>query len=188
MPGLNFFGLLLLSVLVLIAALPNRLAGPGRLVWRSRWLFLILLLGYAYGLPGGAALPALGGFSPSREGLAAGGLQALRLALLLFLLERLVLGLAEERLLAGLHAFFAALAGIGIDAERLTVRLALTLRLMSDRRGGGRADLANLLVTAGEPLPDSPSRMALPYLPWRAIDSATVALAVAMVILVWLSA
>jgi hypothetical protein len=54
-----------------------------RLLRRTRWLLAVLLLTYAYALPGMALWPALDWASPSVEGLQQGALRSGRLVLLL---------------------------------------------------------------------------------------------------------
>jgi hypothetical protein len=187
LPGLNLFWLMVLMGLLVLAAIPNRLAAAWHLLRRSRWLFLLILFGYAYTLPGEAAWPGLGDYSPSGPGLQAGGLQAARLALLLLLLDRLVLSLGEDRLLAGLYRVFAGLAPLGIDAERLTVRLALTLRTMAVNSRSERVDIRALLRTdldAG----DAPACLRLQCQPWRSVDRLALGMAFVLVLLVWLRA
>lgn len=187
LPGLNLFWLMLLAGLLVLAAIPHRLVAAWHLLRRSRWLFLLILLGYAYTLPGEAAWPDLGDYAPSWPGLQAGGLQAARLVLLLLLLDRLVLSLSEEQLLAGLYRVFTGLALFGIDAERLTVRLALTLRMMavnSRSRRVGIRDLLSADLDAG----DAPTCLRLQCLPWRSVDVLALGMAFGLVLLVWLRA
>lgn len=186
LPGLNHFGLLLLSLLLVAAAMPRRMTGLASLLWRSRWLFLIILLGYAYHLPGTMVWSVLGEFSPSREGLQAGAAQAARLAVLLLLLERLVLSLPEERLLAGLHGLFRAWSCMGCDAERLTVRLALTLRMMQGRQRALPEGLRELL--AEDAHLDAGDALQMPSVSWRGLDYLFLLLGAVLVLLVWLSA
>ena len=187
MPGLNLFWLMSLMIFLLLAAIPHHLTTSWGLLRRSRWLFLLILLGYAYNLPGDAAWPALGDYSPSWSGLQAGGYQAARLAVLLLLLDRLVLSLGEDRLLAGLHRLFSGLGHVGIDAERLTVRLALTLRLMEANSRAKRIGLSQLLNF--EPcVEEGTGHFSLQRLPWRTVDLLALCMAIVLVLLVWLRA
>lgn len=187
-PGLNYFVVVSLTLLMLLASLPNHRSEALRLLWRSRWLFLVILLGYAYSLPGEPAWQAVGDASPSLPGLESGGLQAVRLALMLMLLDALVLSLDEEHLLAGLHTLFRRLAWVGIDPERLTVRLALTIRLMKGRAGGSlRRDLATALNGENAGV-GAASRIVLPRQSWRARDTLVLAVGIALVAMVWLRA
>lgn len=97
-----------------------------RLLRRSRWLILMILVSYAWTLPGEALWAHV--WSPSREGLEAGLMQIARLALLLMLLDAWVLRLEPERLLAAILALLRPFPFL--PTERLAVRLALTLRAL----------------------------------------------------------
>ncbi len=101
-PGLPFF-MLAIPLLGALPILAAQRRAPTRLLWRTRWLLLVLTLGYAYGLPGQALAPGLGDFSPTREGLLYGGEQALRLVALLLWLDILVLAQPADGLLEGLY-------------------------------------------------------------------------------------
>lgn len=146
LPGLSFLALAGLAAFLPLAA-AHRLRIMLRLAWRARWLFLVLGLGYAYSLPGPAAVPGWRDLSPSLPGLQTGGLQMLRLLILLWLLDWLVIGMGTTRMMAGLHGLFAGLGWLGFPAERTTVRLGLTLQAM-ERNSLRLRDLANNLVGA----------------------------------------
>jgi energy-coupling factor transport system permease protein len=126
-PGLSFFPLAILTLAALpaIARMGRR---PLRLIWRTRWLMLVLILGYGYGVPGEGVLAWLGPWTPTWPGLAQGGERAFHLMVLLLWLDVLVLRLSSERLLSGLHALMSPLAPLGLDAGRIALRLALTLK------------------------------------------------------------
>lgn len=180
-PGLSFFLLpilLLLPLLVLIRYHRN----PLQLLWRTRWLLLILLLGYAYSLPGEAALAMLGDWSPSLPGLARGGQQVLRLVILLMWLDLLVLRLDSERLMAGLYALMKPFSAKGA-AERISLRLGLTLRAIEGQTRG-RGNLARLFDTASDELPE---RITLSVEPLRLRDFLPPLLALGAGLWSWLS-
>jgi hypothetical protein len=128
-PGLSFFGLGCVFGAVIVGT-GKRLAPVSRLLWRTRWLFLLIFAGYAYNQPGEALLPILGDWSPTREGIWSGMTSCLRLLIVLLLLDLLVLSLPREPQLAGLYGLLRPAAGLGIDAERTTIRLGLTLAAM----------------------------------------------------------
>jgi hypothetical protein len=107
-------------------------------------LLLVLLLGYAFGLPGEALMPGFGDFSPSLEGTLHGGLQALRLLILLLWLDILVLALPAEHLLGGLYQVMAPFALLGLDRGRAALRLGLTLQAIEGLERG-RGNLSRLL-------------------------------------------
>ena len=128
-PGLSFFGLGCVLGAVLVG-IRQRVAAVCRLLWRTRWLFLLIFLGFAYNQPGEPLLQALGSLSPTHEGILLGMVSCLRLLIILLLLDLLVLALPREPQLAGLYGLLQPAAGFGIDAERATVRLGLTLEAM----------------------------------------------------------
>lgn len=182
LPGLSFFALAAAAV-----ALPllfrDRVNGMLRLVRRARWLFLLLGLGYAYGLPGPAALPALGDLSPSLPGLEVGGLQMARLLLLLCLLDALVVGMGTQRMMAGLHGLFGGLGWLGFPAERTTVRLGLTLQAM-ETNSLKLKDLADMLRGDNTNMPDT-AEFVLHHPPWRGRDNLILAAAAAALAGIW---
>lgn len=133
-PGLSHFQLGVVCGVALLADL-RHLRGALTLLRRARWLFLLMLLAYAYQIPGDALWPDLGDFSPSRAGALEGLLQASRLAALLLLLHILVLRLPAAALLTGIHSVLRPLAMFGLDPQRAALRLALTLQAMDQPPG-----------------------------------------------------
>lgn len=179
-PGLPFF---LLPPLLLLALIVDASRQPWRLVWRTRWLLLVLFLGYAYSLPGEPALIGLGAYSPTWEGLLRGGQQAARLLLLLLWLDLLVLRLPSEKLMAGVYTLLSPFARVGLEVERAALRLGLTLRAIEGLERG-RGNLRHLL---GEDLgADLPLTIHLDVQPMRPRDLALPTLITAL--LLWFSA
>lgn len=154
-----------------------------QLLWRTRWLLLVLFLGYAYSLPGEPALSWLGAASPTQEGLARGGQQALRLLVLLLWLDVLVLRLPTARLMAGVYTLLRPFTRIGLDVQRAALRLGLTLRAIEGlERGRG-----NLRRLFGEDLgADLPASIQLDVQPMRLHDLLLPFITGAL--LLWLSA
>ena len=98
-----------------------------RLLRRTRWLLAVLILTYAYALPGVALLPALEWMSPSVEGVQQGALRAGRLVLMLAGLAVLLAYTSRPRLIYGLYMLAKPLAWLGFDRRTFAVRLGLTL-------------------------------------------------------------
>ncbi|MES2366687.1 MAG: CbiQ family ECF transporter T component [Pseudomonadota bacterium] len=98
-----------------------------RYLRRTRWLLLTLLMIYAYTLPGENISAVLGSFSPSVQGLQYGILRLVRLILLLAALSILMIHTPRNDLLLGLFRILCPLQLLGVDAERIAVRLWLTL-------------------------------------------------------------
>lgn len=188
LPGLNLFGLGALGVLILLVQAIHFWRGLRaglRLLWRTKWLFAVMFVAYAYALPGAPAIPALGGYTPSQEGMAAAAVQIVRLAVLLLLLEWMVLRMGIAEIVSGLYPILARFAPLGVPAERATVRLALTLSAIEARRAAGQRrwrwppDLDELAL---------PAYISLSPRPWRAIDRWAVALGGIGLTAVWLCA
>lgn len=180
LPGLSFFYLAVLSLPLWLASLisPQRLFG---LLRRSRWLLLGIVLVYAFQLPGPALLDAWA-WGPSQPGVVAGAVQAWRLATMLLLIDLLVLRLPAVTLLSGLFALLSPLNGLGLPAERLAVRLGLTLHALAQpaRRGLPSFSLAAVAASAS----DLPANLTVQRYRWRARDS--VSLLAVLIGVVWL--
>ena len=95
-----------------------------RLLRRTRWLMAVLLLTYAYSLPGIPLWPSLGWASPSVEGLQQGALRIGRLVLLLAGLAVLLAYTSRPRLIYGLYALARPLAWRGFDRRAFAGRPA----------------------------------------------------------------
>lgn len=177
-PGLSFFMLTILLIMAL-AAIARLGRQPLHLIWRTRWLLLVLALGYGFTVPGEAALPFLGEWAPSWPGLVVGAQRALHLLTLLLWLDVLVLSLSSQQLLAGLHALMRPLAALGVETGRIALRLSLTLQAIErleqgdGRIGGhaartGRGNLRRLFDPA--PGEQGPEHVMLMHYPIRGRD------------------
>ena len=98
-----------------------------RYLRRTRWLLLSLLVIYAYTLPGENVSSMLGSFSPSVQGLQHGALRIARMILLLAALSILMTHITRTGLLLGIYRILRPLQWLGVDVERIAVRLWLTL-------------------------------------------------------------
>lgn len=182
LPGLSFLGLVLVAVVVLLL-FHRHLAGARRLIWRARWLFLLLGIGYAYSLPGPSGIPLLAEYSPSLPGLRLGATQMLRLFLLLWLLDGLVISMGEERLMAGLYGLFSVARKLGFPVERTTVRLGLTLQAMEGNLGQRRG-LREALASLREPAPGR-THFEIKPTPWHGSDTVLLIASLVLLVGVW---
>lgn len=125
-----------------------------KLLRRSRWLLISLILVYAFVTPGVAAISVLGAYSPSREGLLSGALQALRLISLLATLALLLATTSRDRILAGLYFLLRPFVLIGVDVDRVAARIWLTLHYAeqtgSRRSGEWREQMQAALHGSGQ--------------------------------------
>lgn len=142
-----------------------------RLLRRTRWLLAVLLLTYAYVLPGEALWPILGWASPSIEGAQQGALRVARLALMLAGLAVLLAYTARPRLIYGLYALTKPLTWLGFDRRALTVRLGLTLDYVEQAPKPAR-----WLDALRTPLSDeaAPASYSLPTERWQKRDSVAI--------------
>lgn len=116
-----------MSALILLGFTHNTRQQFMRYIRRSRWLLLVLLLMHAYSLPGISLWPLLGVYSPSQVGMYSGLLQSWRLLLMLAMLAVLMTRLSREALLLGIYTVLTPLNHIGLSAERIAVRIWLTM-------------------------------------------------------------
>lgn len=121
------------AALVLLAD-SRALQGFVRLLWRARWLWLVLLALYAWTVPGTLLWPS--DYSPSREGLQAGLVRVARLTLMLAALARLLSELPPTQLAGGLYLLAKPFTRLGLDRRALAVRLALTLEQLEQPNQG----------------------------------------------------
>lgn len=142
-----------------------------RLLRRTRWLLAVLLLTYAYALPGTPLWPSQGWASPSVEGLQQGALRAGRLVLMLAGLAVLLAYTPRPRLIYGLYALARPLTWFGFDRRAFAVRLGLTLDYVEHA-----PKPASWLDALRVPLPDdaTPATYTLHTERWQGCDSAVI--------------
>ena len=142
-----------------------------RLLRRTRWLLAVLLLTYAYALPGDALWPALGWASPGVEGLQQGALRTGRLVLMLVGLAVLLATTSRPRLIYGLYALAWPLTWFGFDRRAFAVRLGLTLDYVERTPKPAR-----WLDALRAPMPDdaTPPTYSLEAELWQTRDSAVI--------------
>lgn len=177
--------LLLVTVLSVVGLIAMRVTGALSMLRRVRWLLLSLLLIYSFATPGDPAFPALGFLSPSLQGLHGGTLQAWRLALLLSTLALLLHACPRENLLSGIYILLRPLRPLGLDPERVAVRLWLTLHYAEQQPRKSIHSWWHDLRAATEPAPDIASHINLELSPftWRdtiALMAAALTLGVAL--------
>ena len=116
----------LCGLICLLAAVLN-LPHFSQLIKRMRWLFVSLLLVYAYATPGEylAFLPL--NVAPSYEGLRMGLMQIAKLLIAVASLSALFASASKSQLMDGLWTLLAPLRLMGLNVERFTVRMLLTL-------------------------------------------------------------
>lgn len=124
---MHSLALLVLSVLMLLLVFYFKAYDFFRLIRRTRYLLVSLLLIYGFATPGDEIYPMAGSFSPSLQGLQLGSEQAWRLLLLLAGLALLSRTTSRDSLLSGLYILMMPLKLFGLNIEKIALRIWLTL-------------------------------------------------------------
>jgi len=101
-------------------------------VRRMRWLFLSILMIYAFGTPGELVPQFPVDFAPSYEGLQLGMLQIEKLLIALAALSLLLTNSPKEQMMLGLYMLLIPFKFIGLNIERFSARLMLTLNYVEE--------------------------------------------------------
>jgi energy-coupling factor transport system permease protein len=96
-------------------------------VRRMRWLFLSILIIYAFGTPGELIPNFPVHFAPTFEGLQSGLVQIEKLLIALAALSLLLTSSPREQMMLGLYMLLSPFNLIGLNVERFAARLMLTL-------------------------------------------------------------
>lgn len=144
-------------------------AGSGWPKWlayirRVRWLLLTLWLIMAYNTAGEAYFDLA--WAPTYEGVGEANLHVVRLLALLACVAGLFARLGREGLLIGLWGALAPWRRLGLDVERLVVRLSLVLDELED--GYRPRDWKKMLER--EPLAQEDGVLRLEVAHWRVAD------------------
>ena len=97
-----------------------------KLVWRTRWLLLSLLVVFTWGVAGEPLWPS--DYAPTQEGVQVALTQLARLLLVLLAVAALLETMSLPELLSASHVLLWPLRRLGVDTDRGIVRLMLVLR------------------------------------------------------------
>lgn len=157
-----------------------------RLLRRIRWLIAVLLLTYAYTLPGHALSPELAWASPTLEGVQLGLERILRLALIVIALAMLLSSTERSRLIYGLYVLARPLGMLGFDRRAFAVRLGLTLSYVEQVPETKPRPTQWLQQIRDLRTPDTPGVYSLMPECWKGCDSLILLISGAMLaLLVW---
>lgn len=123
----------LCAMLLLLAAVRARMM-LWRMLRRSRWILLSILLLFAWQTPGRALLADFWRYSPTHEGVALAALHSARLAGMVAVVVLLMRRLEAADWVAGLHMLLAPLRRLGVPTARFSVRLSLVLQAVGAER------------------------------------------------------
>lgn len=127
LPWLQLFAMVVVTLLQLPLLLTHGRSSFVKQLRRTRWLLLSIFLVYALATPGENLVEAWGAFSPTREGVDAGAMQAWRLGLLLAGLALLLAATPGKQLLSGMYTLLSPWRGLGVSSDRIAARIWLTL-------------------------------------------------------------
>ena len=160
----------LCGLICLLAAVLN-LPHFSQLIKRMRWLFVSLLLVYGYATPGEylAFLPL--NVAPSYEGLHLGLMQIAKLLIAVASLSALFASASKSQLMAGLWTLLSPLRLVGLNVERFTVRMLLTLHYVEQMAVQPKlkldfSQLDKLALASDEPDARLPLILAQPAFSW----------------------
>lgn len=154
--------LLLLSAALLVLAALRRLNEILPALRRTRWLFISIIAIYTFTKP---AINAYS-FGASWAGFLHGLEQVAQLAILIGALVWLFPKSARDELLYAIYLLLQPFRLVGVDAERVAVRLGLTMQLALD---GPRGSLTELLIPSRQST--IPSLIVLPRPPFKIADT-----------------
>ena len=160
----------LCGLICLLAAVLN-LPHFSQLIKRMRWLFVSLLLVYGYATPGEylAFMPL--NVAPSYEGLHLGLMQIAKLLIAVASLSALFASANKSQLMAGLWTLLSPLRLVGLNVERFTVRMLLTLHYVEQMAVQPKlkldfSQLDKLALASDEPDARLPLILAQPAFSW----------------------
>lgn len=167
--GLELVPLVFISIAVAALLLSESNPGSLLMVLRARWLLISLLLVYAFATPGDVLFPVLGRVSPTFQGLYGGAVQVWRLFLLLLVLGLLLRSCPREELLGGLYTLMRPFRAIGVNADRVAVRLWLTMQYAEQQPRRNAQGWWNDLRSSLDPASDAANEVTLelPDFTWR---------------------
>ena len=98
-----------------------------RLMKRLKWFYLVMFLIFVFNTPGQHIPNWPFDIKPTYEGLKMGGMQVLRIALILAVLSIVLTKNTKQQLISGLYFLLKPLSCVGLDVKRFSARLWLTL-------------------------------------------------------------
>ena len=98
-----------------------------RMLRRMRWLFISILVTYLWFTPGIPLIPLLEEYSPTAEGAAGGLLRIATLSLIVIQVGLLLQTTSREELVGAIRWLVAPLCLVGLDRDRLALRIMLIL-------------------------------------------------------------
>ena len=127
--SLMLFSLMMLSLLMILSLKESAFLHAVR---RMRWLLLSILIIYAFGTPGELVPGFPVNFAPTYEGLQSGFVQIEKLLIALAALSLLLTSSPMGQMMLGLYMLLMPFKFAGLNIERFTARLMLTLNYVEE--------------------------------------------------------
>jgi energy-coupling factor transporter transmembrane protein EcfT len=131
---LNLKTLIFILAILLIMIIINKSYQFLRALKRFRWLFLVMLLIFAFNTPGEHLLNWPFAMSPTYEGLISGLTQTTRITAMLAAISLILASNTRQQLISGFYFTFLPLKYLGLEVERFAARLWLTLHYVETQR------------------------------------------------------
>ena len=138
MPHLKLSALFALALMMSFVLIHFRVKRFISMMRRMRWLFLSVLIIYAYTTPGEYISGWPIDLAPSYEGLRDGLYQIARISLVLAGIALLMATSTRENLMAGIYTIIKPLRFLSVSPERFTARLYLTLQYIDKTKKRGK--------------------------------------------------
>lgn len=132
--GTELFLLLMVFCLLFLLLKNNSFLLAAR---RMRWLFLSLLIIYAFATPGELIPIFPVNFAPTFEGVQLGWIQIEKLLIALAALSLLMISSSREQILLGLYMLLIPFKFTGFNVERFAARLMLTMDYVEELAAKG---------------------------------------------------
>lgn len=182
LPWFSIQSLLGVSMLLALGVGLGGIEGCWRLIRRTRFLLLALVLLYAFATPGTPVFSSWA--TPTQEGLRYGGAQAWRLLLMVTALALVLSRLSREQLLAGIYGLLTPFKFV-LPVDRIAMRLWLTMHYADE---GQDEKSLQARWTKALTLPDTASTtitLSYPAFAWRDLGFLLGVSAVLAVGLIW---
>jgi energy-coupling factor transporter transmembrane protein EcfT len=131
---LNLKALLALFATFIAVIIVSKVPQFVRSIKRFKWLFLVMMIVFAFNTPGEHVAKWSFSISPTYEGIIAGITQTLRIAVMLAALSLILAANTRQQLISGFYFLFAPLKYLGFEVERFAARLWLTLHYVDQQR------------------------------------------------------
>jgi energy-coupling factor transporter transmembrane protein EcfT len=109
-----------------------------QLSYRLKWFYLVMFVIYALSTPGEHVAGWALSITPTYEGLSRGLEQILRIATMLALLSMILTQHTKQQLISAIYFLMRPLSYLGLDIERFSTRLWLTLHYVELQRSDVR--------------------------------------------------